>query len=53
MECLCNNSGVSHEIIMLILGAILGLFASLITLVIQCLLDKKGKLNIFKMYPID
>ena len=47
---MCNNSGVSHEIIMLILGAILGLFASLITLVIQCLLDKKGKLNIFYQF---
>lgn len=35
------------EILMLIIGAMLGLVASLFTMVVQRWLDKKGKLNIF------
>lgn len=41
------NDSVSMEILMLILGAALGFLASLFTMIIQRVLDKKGKLNIF------
>lgn len=38
---------LNSEIIMLVIGAVLGLIASLFTMVVQRWLDKKGKLNIF------
>lgn len=36
-----------NEVILLIIGAVIGLMASLATIVIQRHLDQKGKLNIF------
>ena len=45
--CLCANESFNNEIIMLIIGALLGLVASLFTMIIQRWLDKKGKLNIY------
>lgn len=47
IECTCMSDSVSTEILMLVLGAVLGLLASLFTMIIQRFLDKKGKLNIF------
>lgn len=41
------ESSFNIEIFMLVLGAILGLVASLATIIIERVLDKKGKLNIF------
>lgn len=42
-----TNCGISTEVVMLILGAALGLIASLLTMVIQRWFDRRGKLNIF------
>ena len=41
------ESSLSTEIFMLVLGAILALVASLTTVIIERVMDKKGKLNIF------
>jgi len=42
-----TTTSLTSEVIMLILGAVLGLVASLFTMVVQRWLDRKGKLNIF------
>lgn len=42
-----TNCGISTEVVMLILGAALGLIASLLTMAIQRWFDRRGKLNIF------
>ena len=42
IECTCMSDSVSTEILMLVLGAVLGLLASLFTMIIQRFLDKKG-----------
>lgn len=41
------QTNFNTEIVMLILGAVLGLMASIITMIAQRWLDRKGKLNIF------
>ena len=46
-EAVTVTSSFTNEVIMLIIGAALGLVASLFTMVVQRWLDKKGKLNIF------
>lgn len=45
--CLCTSAVALNEVVMLALGAILGLVASLCTMLMQRQLDKRGKLNIF------
>ena len=50
IECTCMSDSVSTEILMLVLGAVLGLLASLFTMIIQRVLDKKGKLNVFYQF---
>lgn len=42
-----SESTINTEIIMLVIGAILGLVASLATIVIERIFDRRGKLNIF------
>lgn len=46
-EVINTATSFNHELIMLLIGAALGLFASLFTMVVQRMLDKKGKLQIF------
>lgn len=46
-EAVNTATTFNQEITMLIIGAVLGLVASLFTMVAQRLLDKKGKLHIF------
>ncbi len=47
VACVCNSNSTNTEILMLLIGAGLGLVASLFTMVVQRVLDKKGKINIF------
>lgn len=44
---LINNSSFFNEIILILLGAIIGFVSSIGTIIVQKNLDKKGKLNIF------
>lgn len=46
-EIVRNDPAFFKEIVMLVAGTVLGLVASLFTMVVQRLLDKKGKLQIF------
>lgn len=46
-EVVNTTTAFNQEVIMLIIGAVLGLMASLFTMVVQRWLDKKGKLHIF------
>lgn len=46
-NCICANYISNNDMFILIIGAVLGLLASLITILIQRILDKHGELNIF------